>query len=196
MSKFTRLVVLISGLMVLCGIAVPTAGAASWTNSGDTAFTATTGPSTLTANGTTLICTGGTMTGTAPASAAGPTYPASGSLNYSGCRLAIIGVAVSCSWTFLGTSVSGPIPLRVSGTIAVNCTVTGGCRISGTVTVTYTNPIPGITSGSFFISANQSLVVSGVGCVLGSGAAAKTAEVWNFIAGLPARIRGMLLRQP
>jgi hypothetical protein len=189
MSKFSRVVVLVVGLMSVFAAMAGAASASTWHNTGDTAFTATTGPGTLTANGTTLICTGATATGTAPASAAGPTYPVSGTVNYTGCRLGILSVSVSCTYTLTGASLSGSV---TTGSISVNCTVTGGCTVTGTIAgATYTNAATGVR-GRLAYPASNSLVVGGAGCILGSGSASLTAATYTVTSGTG----GPILRQP
>src|SRR4051812_47038080 len=122
MSKITRVVVLAIGVMSIFA-ALASAASASWTNSGATAFTATTGPGTLSAGGASLSCTSGSASGTAPASSAGATYVVTGPLAYPSCRLGFIPTSVSCTYTLTGTSISGGV---TSGTVAVNCREAAG----------------------------------------------------------------------
>ena len=121
MSKFSRVIVLVVGLMSVFAAMAGAASATTWTNSGDTAFTATTGASSLSTASATLSCTSGSATGTATPLQVSATYTVTGRLTYSNCRLGIITTTISCNYTLTGSS--GPNASGVtSGTVAVSCT--------------------------------------------------------------------------
>jgi hypothetical protein len=183
MSKFSRAVTLIVGVMALFAAIAGTAGATTWHNTGGTAVTGTGVAGTLTANGVSLTCTGGNGTATAPASSAGPTYAATGRATFTGCRLAGVAVSVTCDVWFFGTTWTSPGTTH--GTPTIRCTVTGGCTVSGSISGgTYVNGPPGVGT----VPASSSLTVGGAGCILGSGSASATAERFTTTSANPPRI--------
>ena len=117
MSKLSRVIVLVVGLMSVFAALAGAASATTWTNAGDTAFTATTGPSTLSSGSATLSCTSGSATGTATTPQVSTTYTVSGNLTYSSCRLGLLTTTVSCTYALTGNSISAGV---TSGTVAVN----------------------------------------------------------------------------
>jgi hypothetical protein len=170
MSKFSRVVTLVVGIMAVFAAIAGSASATTWHNTGATNFTATGIGGTLTANGVSLVCTGATATGDAPASSAGPTYVITGRITFNGCRLAGVAVTVTCDYTLTGTSWTAG---TMSGTVRVSCTVTGGCTITGSIAgATYRNGAAGVLD----VPASRTLTVGGASCILGTGTASLTAQ--------------------
>jgi hypothetical protein len=199
MHKVTRVVVLIVGMMSMLGAVAGVAGASSWTNSGFTSFTATTGPGSLTAGGQTLSCAGATATGTAPAREPGPDYTITGSISYPNCRLGFLTVSISCAYIFTG---GAPVTAGVTaGTTDVVCRDEQrlGCRITGTVPTRYANATgrTGVNAGRFDINGSSGL--NSAGCIL-SGAATLLPNPDVFLvtggSGGSSGFRGPILSQP
>src|ERR1044071_3993997 len=71
MSKFARLVVLVTALSSLFAMLSSTAGAVTWHNTGGTSFHATGGPMTYSRASVSLTCSGSTATGAAPGGSTG-----------------------------------------------------------------------------------------------------------------------------
>lgn len=193
MSKVTRLVVLVVGLMSVFAAAAGAASATSWSASGDTTFTATTGPRTLTANGVSLTCTSATMTGaTTGASNPGPIWTnfATGGITYNGCTWGGgFPIVVVCSYSLTAQAYNATTGVTTSS-IRMNCTQTGGCTIAGTINgVTYRNPP---AAGKLTFPASNTLVVGGAGCLLGTGPASMTAQTFDVISGTG----GPIISQP
>ena len=187
MSKFSRVIVLVVGLMSVFAAMAGAASATTWTNSGDTAFTATTGASSLSTASATLSCTSGSASGTATTPQVSATYTVSGNLSYASCRLGLITTTVNCTYTLTGNSLSAGV---TTGTIAVVCRDTvAGCNITGTITGRYTNASAS-TAGSLAVNGSSGLTSRD--CVL-SGAAALTPnpDVFTVTAGVGRRVAGL-----
>ena len=185
MSKIMRVVVMVTALMSLFGVMSATAGAVTWHNTGNTAFTATGGAGTLSSTGVSLVCTSSDATGTAPASVVGATYTSTGTATFTGCRLAGLAAAVSCNYSLTGTAFSAGV---TSGTVDATCSVSQAgvavCHIAGTTPGSYTNPG---TAGRLTLSASSSLrtfnPASGT-CPLGNGdTASLTQQVFTVTGG-------------
>jgi hypothetical protein len=149
MSKLSRLAVLVVGLMSLFGVLSSSAGATTWDNSGATAFTASSGPGTLSATDVVLSCSGSTATGTAPATAIGLTYSVSGTATFNGCKMSNITTVVDCAYTLTGTTQHGTgMGSIITGSVGVTCDVaqfgTKVCHIEGSVPGSYVNSTPGV----------------------------------------------------
>lgn len=158
MSKILRVVVLTTALLAALASA-STAGAVTWHNTGDTAFTATGGATTLhmANNNVHMGCSGITATGTtgaAPFVGSTWTSAAAGTLNFGHCTLAGQAYAIDCSFAESLTGQTGSVS---SGSWVTSCNLyLGGakiCGITATVPVTYTNP-SGSTPGSFTLSSS------------------------------------------
>src|SRR5689334_10859893 len=65
MSRIMRVAVLVTALMSFFAVLSSTAGAVTWHNTGSTAYTATSGPMTLSVGANIFACTGSSDTGTA-----------------------------------------------------------------------------------------------------------------------------------
>lgn len=145
MSKIIRVVVLTTALLAALASA-STAGAVTWENSGDTAFTATGGATTLHFENVHIPCTGSTTTATTGTSPfTGTTWAGiTGTVNYSHCTLSGQNLNLECSYTATLSSQSG---LVSSGVLDTECSLyTFGAKIcgyDGTIPVTYTNPNSG-----------------------------------------------------
>ncbi|MCW2992542.1 MAG: hypothetical protein JWQ18_37 [Conexibacter sp.] len=150
MKKCARFVVLAVSLF---GALSATAGAVTWKNSGDTAFTATGGAVTLTSTGANVSCSSGTITGTvASGPFVGATWSvATGTGHSTSCSLAGVATTVHCSATLTATSWAAGTPAVTTGTSDVTCDVRqfGAkiCHIGGTGGGTYTNPVLPSTFG-------------------------------------------------
>ncbi len=161
MSKIMRMCVLVASLMSLFGAMSSSAGAVTWTNTGDTAFTATSGAGSLKVTNTTLTCTGADATGTtAPAPFSGAIWSAaSGTAIFTGCKLNNINTGVHCNYTLTASAwVVGP-PAVTSGNVDATCNVYQGganiCKIEGTTPGHYINPNPG--TGSLILTHSSTL---------------------------------------
>jgi hypothetical protein len=172
MSKFSRLIVLVVGLMSVFAAMAGAAGASTWHNTGGNAFTASGGAGTLSVTGrATLVCTGSTATGTAGTSSAGPTWTGAitgGVVTFSGCVLGGVPTTVRCNYSLNATTytpgtdtVSGDavIPTGATGTVPNGCDVRQGgvtiCGIDGVITGgTYAN-----ATGVLTIPANSQLTL-------------------------------------
>jgi hypothetical protein len=132
--------------MSLLGAMSSAAGAVTWTNTGDTAFTATAGPGTFSVTTTSLSCTGADAsgtTGTAPFT--GAIWSAmSGTATFTGCRLAGITTTMDCPYVLTASSFSAGV---TSGNLDVTCDVYQGgfniCHGVGPVPGSHTNPSGG-----------------------------------------------------
>jgi hypothetical protein len=176
MSRIARFAVLVTALASLMGVVSATAGAVTWHNTGNTAFTATGGPGTLSVGANNLACTASSATGTAPGgSVVGATYSVPGTITFSPCTLAGQATYVHCGFTLTGSAFSAGI---TTGIADVNCVArltasnTALCNITGTTPGSYTNP-SGTAKGKVTLSTSGSgLTVSnssGSSCLLGTG---------------------------
>ena len=88
MSKIMRIAVLAMSLVSLFAVMSSAAGAVTWTNTGQTSFTATTGAGTLGSTGTSLNCATASATGATrtPVSGVGAAI-AAGTITFASCRL-------------------------------------------------------------------------------------------------------------
>ncbi len=141
-----RMCVLVLSLMSLFGAVSSSAGAVTWTNTGDTAFTATSGGSSFKVTNTELACTGADATGTMAASPfSGVIWSAaSGTMTFTGCKLNNINTGIHCGYTFTTVAwVAGP-PAVASGNLDATCSVYQGgatvCKIEGIRPGHYVNP--------------------------------------------------------
>jgi hypothetical protein len=197
MSKFSRVVVLVTGVMAFCGALAGAASATSWTNTGDTAFTATSGPTTISAGGASLSCTNWSVTGTAPRTEPGPNYTITGTMGCPNFRLGVVTSSISCSYT---VTLSSPVTSGVTrGTMSMNCLEAAlGCRITGTIPGQYTNAT---TTANGFFTFNGASGISSSGCIF-SGPAAWAPNPWiitvvNGTGGNHPTFRfGPILSQP
>lgn len=160
MRTTRRVAALLTGLASLCAMA-SSAGAATWHNSGDTAFTAAAGAITLNVTSVSIACTGGSVTGTAfSGSKAGNSVDVgTATETYSTCPISGIPASLTCSTTATATQATGTA--TVSETFHRLCSFSqfGAeiCKIEGQVTGTYHNPIPPSTNGSWTLPASTSL---------------------------------------
>lgn len=186
MSRIMRVAALTA--MLLAALA-STAGAVTWENSGDTAFTAT-GPATtfhLNGGSVHLPCTAAAVSGTAGTGpVTGATWANAASLNvsYSHCTLAGSPYNIQCSATESFDSQTGGVS---AGTLATTCDVnvfsTKVCGISATIPNTYTNPSGG-TPGRFTVSQTALTLSNGpVGtCPFGTTGTI-THQTWTVNSG-------------
>jgi hypothetical protein len=179
MSRIMRVVVLVTALMSLFAVMSSAAGAVTWDNSGDTSFTATAGPGSLSGNGKTLSCTSGDGTGVmgaAPFTGSVWTNAAHGDVTFTGCSLAGTAYAVTCTYGLNATGQTGTV---TAGTIDLaspnGCTAKVGgvlaCNIHGSNAGSYTNPTATVNGSLAIAASTTSITVSnGVGtCPLGNG---------------------------
>jgi hypothetical protein len=146
MMKLMRAVVSVTALLSAF-VAVPAvAGAVTWENSGDTAFTATGGA--IAASGTTgftLTCTSSDLTGVAGTSPfVGLVWKAThDNVTYTGCTSGGAAAVMSCTDTFTAVALSGGV---VTGTLDSSCTfgtsVTLKCVFHGGRPASFTDPTP------------------------------------------------------
>lgn len=218
MSKFSRVVVLVVGLMSVFAAMAGAAGAATWGNSAGTTFTATAGASTLSTTSATLSCNSSGATGSTGASTTNATWTgaASGSVNWgfapapagSACLIGGTNYTVSCSYSLNATShspVTDPSPgtdgATTTGSVVVNCTVNLGtsgtgiqaCTITGTISGgVYTNGTSG-GAGRLTVpavtAASGALRVGQAGCPLGNGVSgAFTGLVYTTTSATPPKL--------
>ncbi|WP_445147746.1 hypothetical protein [Baekduia sp. Peel2402] len=169
MSKVTRFVVLVVGVMSVVGALAASAQAVTWHNSASTSFTATAGPWTFSGAPNPLHCPNATMTGTVPSLSLVAVW-VSGTITASNCVLFGVTTGVDCGYTLTGTTHSGGV---TSGTVDMTCGVyqfgSKVCHIGGTVSGAYTNPgtagVLNIATAGNLISRNGP---SG-SCPLGNG---------------------------
>ena len=186
MNRISRFVVLVTAIASLAAVMSSTAGAVTWHNTGDTAFTATAGAGTLAATGVSLTCPSGTGTGTlGSAPTVGHTITVSGTVHYNGCLTAGIATTIECGYTLTGTSQTGSTGhLVTSGNIDVTCSLTqfGAklCHIENhsPLTGSYANPTTNAAPGRLTVSAGVLRVTNGPtgSCPLGSNDTATLTE--------------------
>jgi hypothetical protein len=188
MSKLARFVVLVTALTSLFAVLSSTAGAVTWHNTGNTSFTATAGPGTLSATAASLSCTSADASGTAPASFVGATYVVTGTIGFTGCTISGSATNVECSYKLTG--ISQPTPGITTGGADVTCGVyligQEICHISGSVHGHYVNPNPP-TAGRLTVTAGLGLRLSNGptgSCPLGNGdAGSLTHLAFNVTSG-------------
>ncbi|WP_445148269.1 hypothetical protein [Baekduia sp. Peel2402] len=176
MSRIARFAVLVTALASLMGVVSATAGAVTWHNTGNTAFTAAGGGGTLSVGSNNLPCTGSEATGTATGgSVIGTTYSMPGTITFAPCLMAGQPTYVHCGFTLTGASFASGV---TSGVADVKCIayLTANnlqlCNITGTTPASYTNP-SGAAKGKFTLSTSGTgLTVShyfGTSCLMGTG---------------------------
>jgi hypothetical protein len=145
MSRIARFAVLVTALASLMGVVSATAGAVTWHNTGNTAYTATGGPVTMSVGANNLACTASSATGSAPGgSVVGSTYVMGGTITLSPCTLAGQSTYVHCGVTDTLVTYSGGVS---SGNEDWTCTVrlaatnTALCHIEGQWPDHYINPV-------------------------------------------------------
>ncbi|WCB96754.1 hypothetical protein DSM104299_05522 [Baekduia alba] len=202
MSKITRIVTLVVGLMSLFAAMSGVASASTWSASSTAAFTATGTSGTLSVGSNTLACSGGNATGAVTAlSNAGPTWlsAANGGVSFTGCRIGGTPWHAYCSsyslnaLSFTGGVTTGDITLNtacLAGVGAVNGTG-DVCSITGRPGATYTNPG---TQGVLGVRATASMAVGnapGRTCppALGTGTATLSAFSFSTTSASPPSIR-------
>jgi hypothetical protein len=160
MSRAARTIVLMVALKSLLGAMASTAGAVTWTNTGDTAFTATSGSSSLSVTGVSVNCALAQMTGTTHTGALLATGNViTATTTYLGCRLSGFAVAMDCRSTFTASALSAGV---TSGNIDHTCDLLVAgmsfCHVQGTTPGTYTNPAGSF--GGLTLSASTTLVTA------------------------------------
>jgi hypothetical protein len=193
MSRISRVVVLVTALMSVCGVLSSTAGAVTWDVSGPEVFTAHSGPGSLSGAGKTLSCTGSTATGavtTTMFTGAVFTNAVHGNVNFSGCSLAGTALAVSCTY---GLNATGQTGHAISATVDLvspnGCTLSVGgvgfCRIEGQTPGTYHNPETG-ADARLTIPTSNSLVATNVAtaCPLGNGTTVSLTALTFTVTGV------------
>ena len=187
MSKFARLVVLVTALSSLFAVLSATAGAVTWHNTGGTAFHATGGPMTYSRGSVSLTCAGSTATGTAAGgSTVAQHYNVVGTITYSPCGWSGQWLYIHCNYNFTGTTqpvATGP----VAGSMALTCvsrlTATNSslCHIEGSTHGVYINPSVA-TPGRVTLVASNTLTITNAGnpCPLGTGGLALMHQTITF----------------
>lgn len=145
MSKIMCLVVSITALLATLS---PAAGAVTWHNTGQESFHATTGPYTVTASGGgRLVCTGGTLTGTAPTGTfLASSYSMTGTATFPLCNVtSSLTTDLHCDYTFTGVAWANVTPAVTSGVLDLTCvekiTIANLpiCHIGGSTIAHYVN---------------------------------------------------------
>jgi hypothetical protein len=200
MSRFTRIVLLITALASLLAAMSSTAGAVTWTNEGATSFHATGVGGGRHVGSNTVSCTGATATGTAPMDVTGATYSMTGTLTFAPCSLVGQSTVVDCNYTFTGLVFSGATLGGVtSGNMDLTCderltpSGIGLCHIGGSTVVHYVNPSVAGGTGRLTFTTSNTLVESNFGttsCPLGTGNITLTHQALTTTAGFtPVLIR-------
>jgi hypothetical protein len=182
MSRITRLVVLVTALMSLFAVASSTAGAVTWHNTGNTGFTATGGPGTLSVGSSNINCTSADATGSSPVSTTTNTL-ATGTVRFTGCTAFFFPAHVNCNYTLTGQT--QPTPTTVNGTADVHCnvqiTAVGSCTITGTTQAVYTNPVDaGSPPGRLHLLHPGNLAVHNAGGCPATGAGTLTTQTLSI----------------
>jgi hypothetical protein len=196
MSRIARFAVLVAALMSLFAVMSSAAGAVTWHNTGDTAFTASNANAgTLSVTGVNLTCTGASATGTSPAgSTVGTTFTgATGTATFNGCSLSGLPTAVSCSYSLTtSAAATSGTPSVFHGNADALCSVTQFgteiCKVEGLTSGSYTNPVSASsTAGRLTLNHSSTLRTtngSGGSCILGVGEPATlTAQTFTVTAG-------------
>jgi hypothetical protein len=166
MSKFSRIVVLVTALASLFAVMSSTAGATTFTNTGGTSFHAVGGAATLTPTrhpgvGSNLTCLTSTWTGTL---SAGAFTSVTGTATSSSCSLSGNPAHIGCTYTLTPVAWTNATQAITSGSAAVTCTMSVGgvplCHIEGNTPGHYFNPDPPNTVGRLTLTASSSLQVT------------------------------------
>lgn len=172
MSKLACFAVLVAALLSLLAVVSSTAGAVTWDNSGNTDFTATAGPWTLTSTGIPLACGGWDIAGKTTTPLAGVGVPLIDiTAKSTDCTLSGQPYFYDCGSTFTANAQIGAV---TTGVLDITCSVyIAGvriCHVEGAVSSTYTNP-SGAVAGLLATSTATNLrTTNGVAnCPLGSG---------------------------
>ena len=189
MSKILRVVALTTALLAALA---STASAVTWHNSGDTAFTATGGATTLHLGGVSIPCAGATASGTTTTAPFTGTTAATGTVNFGHCTMSGITTTLECSYAQTLTSQSGSAS---SGALDLTCGVwqfnAKLCHIAGSIPDTYTNG--GGAPGSFALASSPLVLGNGpAGTCPFTTAGTLTAQTWTISAatGGPAPHNG------
>jgi hypothetical protein len=173
MIRFARCSVLVAALLSLFAMGAASAGAVTWDNSGDTHFTTTGGPGTLSATGVSLSCAGsdGTARTTTPVvGVIGAVVDAT--VIFTACLLAGQNFGMECGITL---TASAAISGGVTGNADVTCSMViagvKNCHFEGGLHVQYVNPVLPSTSGNLTTTTGGSLRTTNgaANCPLGSG---------------------------
>jgi hypothetical protein len=158
MGKRARLLVLLVAAAAAFTATASSADAVTWHNTGDTAFTATSGASTRTVTGLNLNCNTALLNASASSSPSVLGWMILGSMVFGGCSGGGISSSVSCSGTFTPSSQSGSVS---SGTSDLRCSViqfgAEVCILEGQVVSSYTNPVSPSTFGKLAFPHNNTL---------------------------------------
>ncbi|WP_445147627.1 hypothetical protein [Baekduia sp. Peel2402] len=178
MSKIARRAVLVAAALSLLAALSSTASAVTWHNTGNTAYTASIGPGTLSASGTSYVCSSGTMTATVTSTPfvgaiwAGET----GTATFTGGPCG--SVNIDCSFKVTAYAWTNIVPAVTHAIVDTTCgAYTGGtkvCQIVGTINSIATNPT-GATAGTVTSQTGPGLFVTDAtpgSCPLGNGVAA------------------------
>jgi hypothetical protein len=169
-----RAMVVVVALMALGSLGAAAAGAVTWHNSGDTAFTATGGAITMSVGANPISCTGMTMTGTTgPSPFVGAAWTAAtGTLIGSPCTQAGVSYLLTCSYQFTAVVQTGPDTVGVTHLNCVWGLASGTtlCRIQGTTPMTYLNPAPPAKGRFTLTTSSSGLTMSNItSCIWGTG---------------------------
>jgi hypothetical protein len=193
MSKFSRIVVLVTALASLFAVMSSTAGAVTWHNEGSTTFHATGGAATLSFTGagspTTLPCAASTATANAPVGTfTSAVYRVTGTLRFTPCSLIGQSTYVDCTFTLTALTWSAGV---TAGPVDVTCDArlevgnVGLCHVDGSTPGSYTNP-SGLTPGRFTLTSPSTLTVTNFGstsCPIGTGSDHLTEHTLNLTPG-------------
>ncbi|MCW2994169.1 MAG: hypothetical protein JWQ18_1664 [Conexibacter sp.] len=197
MSRSMRICVLLVSLTSLVGLASSAAEAVTWSNSGDTAFTATGGARTFSSTGLQLSCPSASVTGTVASSPfVGVTWAAvTGTETYSGCSWGGVTTSIDCAYTDTALFWAAGSPATTTGRRDITCSAiqfnSKVCHLGGTLQWIYSNPVSPATFGKLTFTPGGTVIASNgpAGtCLLGNGdpvTFSEYTETVNSAAGGP-----------
>ncbi len=173
MRKIARLVVLVTASLAAMSA---TASAVTWLNTGNTAYTASIGPGTLSATGVSFVCSSGTMTATV---ASGPfvgiVWAAETGTATFASSVCGSNVGVDCAFTVTANNWTALAPAVTHAVVDTTCSVysfgTKVCHIAGTINSIATNPT-NPTAGTVTSQTGGNLITTNAPtgtCPLGNG---------------------------
>jgi hypothetical protein len=183
MSKILRVAVLTAALLAAL---TSTAGAVTWHNSGNTAFSASGPPTTLHFGAVHIPCTQTAVTGTASATPfVGTSWTGiSTTATYSDCTLAGSPLSVECTGSETLTGQTGGVS---TGSLSSACNIylanTVICTMNGTTGNTYTNPSGGATGRFTQSQASATLGNGPQGTCPFTSPATLTHTTWTVTSG-------------
>jgi hypothetical protein len=196
MGKLAHLVQLVAAMVLALAVTSSAADAVTWHNTGSESFHATGGPSTLSAFGWNLACSGSTATGTAPVGSFPSSYSVSGSITSRPCSIAATFPTsyVTCGYTMTAvawTAAWTGAQFDMTRDVRFIANDMAFCHIGGMTAGLYFNP-SGTTPGRVTLVHSSTLVIthsSGTSCPLAVGIGTLTEQTITLTAGGPILTR-------